>query len=128
MLFMRKPITETTLAIQILIGLVIIVLIYKFIDTNIIKWPLIIMTGGAFFYSILDDFRELKSNYLKHYLDNGEVPTLKDGIRNWAKAIFFLILFLVSLLFVFPDAADKYIFCRGLDEGKPSVASGCYDK
>jgi len=123
-----KQVSESSIALQIIIGLVIVILIYKFIDTKIIKWPLIIMTAGAFFYSISDDFRELKMNYLKHHLDTGEVPTLKDGIRNWLKAIFFLIIFIITLLFMFPDVADKYIFCRGLDEGKPSVASGCYDK
>jgi len=123
-----KQVSESSIALQIIIGLVIVILIYKFIDTKIIKWPLIIMTAGAFFYSISDDFRELKMNYLKHHLDTGEVPTLKDGIRNWLKAIFFLIIFIITLLFVFPNLADKYIFCRGLDEGKPSVASGCYDK
>jgi len=123
-----KQVSESSIALQIIIGLVIVILIYKFIDTKIIKWPLIIMTAGAFFYSISDDFRELKMNYLKHHLDTGEVPTLKDGIRNWLKAIFFLIIFIITLLFVFPDVADKYIFCRGLDEGKPSVASGCYDR
>jgi hypothetical protein len=123
-----KSVSESSIALQIIIGLVIVILIYKFIDTKIIKWPLIIMTAGAFFYSISDDFRELKMNYLKHHLDTGEVPTLKDGIRNWLKAIFFLIIFIITLLFMFPDVADKYIFCRGLDEGKPSVASGCYDK
>jgi hypothetical protein len=124
----KKSVSESSIALQIIIGLVIVILIYKFIDTKIIKWPLIIMTAGAFFYSISDDFRELKMNYLKHHLDTGEVPTLKDGIRNWLKAIFFLIIFIITLLFMFPDVADKYIFCRGLDEGKPSVASGCYDK
>jgi len=123
-----KQVSESSIALQIIIGLVIVILIYKFIDTKIIKWPLIIMTAGAFFYSISDDFRELKMNYLKHHLDTGEIPTLKDGIRNWLKAIFFLIIFIITLLFMFPDVADKYIFCRGLDEGKPSVASGCYDK
>ena len=123
-----KQVSESSIALQIILGLVIVILIYKFIDTKIIKWPLIIMTAGAFFYSISDDFRELKMNYLKHHLDTGEVPTLKDGIRNWLKAIFFLIIFIITLLFVFPDVADKYIFCRGLDEGKPSVASGCYDR
>jgi predicted membrane protein len=123
-----KSVSESSIALQIIIGLIIVILIYKFIDTKIIKWPLIIMTAGAFFYSISDDFRELKMNYLKHHLDTGEVPTLKDGIRNWLKAIFFLIIFIITLLFVFPNLADKYIFCRGLDEGKPSVASGCYDK
>ena len=124
----KKSVSESSIALQIIIGLVIVILIYKFIDTKIIKWPLIIMTAGAFFYSISDDFRELKMNYLKHHLDIGEVPTLKDGIRNWLKAIFFLIIFIITLLFVFPNLADKYIFCRGLDEGKPSVASGCYDR
>ena len=96
-----KSVSESSIALQIIIGLVIIILIYKFIDTKIFKWPLIIMIAGAFFYSILDDFKELKMNYLKHHLDTGEVPTIKDGIRNWIKAIFFLILFLISLFIVF---------------------------
>lgn len=100
-MYKDKSVSESSIALQIIIGLGIVVLIYKFIDTKIIKWPLIIMTAGAFFYSILDDFRELKMNYLKHHLETGEVPTAKDGIKNWAKAIFFLILFLISLLFVF---------------------------
>ena len=47
------------------------------------------------------------------------------AIEIWVGLI---ILFLISLLFVFPDLADKYIFCRGADEGKQPVSSGCYDK
>jgi hypothetical protein len=103
-----KSVSESSIALQIIIGLIIVILIYKFIDTKIIKWPLIIMIAGAFFYSILDDYRELKMNYLKHHLDTGEVPTLKDGIKNWLKAIFFLIIFIITFLFVFPDVADIF--------------------
>ena len=123
----NKIVSESSIARQIVIGLLILFLIYKFVDTKVIKWPLLIMTAGAFFYSVLEDYRELMKNYLKQYSETGKAPTLKDGIRNWAKAIFFLVLFLISILIFFPDLADKYIFCRGLDEGKPPVSSGCYD-
>jgi hypothetical protein len=37
-----KQVSESSIALQIIIGLVIVILIYKFIDTKIIKWPLII--------------------------------------------------------------------------------------
>ena len=95
----NKPISEAFLAIQILISLGIIYLIYNFIETGFIKWPIIIMVAGGTFYSVLDSINELKKYHLEDYLKTGKAPTLKDGIRNWLKAIFFLILFLISLYF-----------------------------
>jgi len=124
---MKKRQTETSIAIRIWLGLIIVFIIYKYIDTLIIKLPLMIFTGGAFFYSILDRFKEALRNDIEEASITGKIPTLKDGIRNWSKAIFFVILFLISLLLSFPDLADKYIFCRGADEGKQPVSSGCYD-
>ena len=41
--------------IPIIIGAIVLILIFKFIDTVWLKWFLAVMTGGAFFYSIYDD-------------------------------------------------------------------------
>ena len=127
LLDMKKRMTETSIAIEIWLGLIILFLIYKYIDTLIIKWPLMIFTGGAFFYGILETCKQVLINNIEEASITGKIPTLKDGIKNWSKAIFFVILFLISLLLSFPDLADKYIFCRGADEGKQPVSSGCYD-
>ena len=130
---------------------IIIFFILKFINIIWLKWVLLFFSGGGFCYSVYDVIAEyvhketgkaLKSEgRLKTDIKNDafnpndnyggmniNVPTLKEGIWNWAKAIFWVGLFLFSLKFSFPGLANKYIFCRGLEEGKPPVSSGCYDK
>ena len=100
---MKKFKPETSIAIQIWVGLIILFLIYKYIDTEIIKWPLLIMVGGAFFYSILDSFKEGYKKEMEEAIKTGIFPTKKDAIKNWSKAIFTLILFIIGLLLLFPD-------------------------
>ena len=41
--------------IQIIIGAIVLISIFEFVDTVWLKWFLAVMTGGAFFYSIYDD-------------------------------------------------------------------------
>jgi hypothetical protein len=99
---------------QLVVGGIIIILIIKFIDTTWLKWLLLIMSGGALFYSIYDDIAlhvqeeamkaVKKLDKQKAEIAKGtykiKVPTLKEGIWNWAKAIFWLGLFLLVLKFV----------------------------
>ena len=96
---------------QLVVGGIIIILIIKFIDTTWLKWLLLIMSGGALFYSIYDDIAlhvqeeamkaVKKLDKQKAEIAKGtykiKVPTLKEGIWNWAKAIFWLGLFLLAL-------------------------------
>ena len=100
---MKKFKPETSIAIQIWVGLIILFLIYKYIDTAIIKWPLLIMVGGAFFYSVLDGFKDAYKKEMEEAIKTGIFPTKKDAIKNWSKAIFTLILLIIGLLFLFPD-------------------------
>ena len=100
---MKKFKPETSIAIQIWVGLIILFLIYKYIDTAIIKWPLLIMVGGTFFYSILDTFKDAYKKEMEEAIKTGIFPTKKDAIKNWSKAIFTLILLIIGLLFLFPD-------------------------
>ncbi len=103
---------------RLVFGFIIIVLIIKFVDTTWLKWLLLIMSGGALFYSIYDDIalhvqkeaskavkklEKQKAEIAKGTYKGGmfiKVPTLKEGIWNWAKAIFWLSLFLLVLIFV----------------------------
>ena len=100
---------------QIVIGAIIIILIIKFIDTTWVRWLLLIMFSGGLFYSIYDDVNlhvqkeamkavekreKQKAEIAKGTYKGGmflKVPTLKEGIWNWAKAIFWLGLFLLML-------------------------------
>ena len=100
---------------QIVIGAIIIILIIKFIDTTWVRWLLLIMFSGGLFYSMYDDIvlhiqkettkavakrEKQKAEIAKGTYKGGmflKVPTLKEGIWNWAKAIFWLGLFLLML-------------------------------
>ena len=100
---------------QLVVGGIIIILIIKFVDTTWLKWLLLIMSGGALFYSIYDDIalhvqKETTKAVNKLEKQKAEIakgtyegdmfikdPTLKEGIWNWAKAIFWLGLFLLML-------------------------------
>ena len=100
---------------QIVIGAIIIILIIKFVDTTWLRWLLLIMFGGALYYSVQEDIalhvqkeamkaverrEKQKAEIAKGTYKGGmflKVPTLKEGIWNWAKAIFWLGLFLLML-------------------------------
>ena len=100
---------------RIVIGAIIIILIIKFVDTTWLRWLLLIMSGGGLFYSIYGDItlhvqketskvvarrEKQKAEIAKGTYKGGlflKVPTLKEGIWNWAKAIFWLGLFLLML-------------------------------
>jgi hypothetical protein len=100
---------------QIIIGAIIIILIIKFVDTTWLRWLLLIMFSGGLFYSIYDDVNlhvqkeamkavekreKQKAEIAKGTYKGGmflKVPTLKEGIWNWAKAFFWLGLFLLML-------------------------------
>ena len=40
---------------QVVIGAIIIILIIKFVDTTWLRWLLLIMFGGALYYSVKED-------------------------------------------------------------------------
>ena len=100
---------------RLVFGFIIIVLIIKNVDIVWLKWLLLIMSSGALFYSIYDDIalhvqketskvvakrEKQKAEIAKGTYKGGlflKVPTLKEGIWNWAKAIFWLGLFLLAL-------------------------------
>ena len=100
---------------QIVIGAIIIIAIIKFVDTTWLRWLLLIMFGGALYYSVKEDIalhvqkettkavakrEKQKAEIAKGTYKGGmflKVPTLKEGIWNWAKAIFWLGLFLLML-------------------------------
>ena len=95
---MKKLKPETSIAILAWVGLIILFLIYKYIDTAIIKWPLLIMVGGAFFYSVLDSFKDAHKKELEEAIKTGILPTKKGLIKKGSKAIFTLILFFWGLV------------------------------
>ena len=100
---------------RIVIGAIIIILIITFVDPTWLRWLLLIMFSGGLFYSIYDDIalhvqkettkvvekrEKQKAEIAKGTYKGGmflKVPTLKEGIWNWAKAIFWLGLFLLML-------------------------------
>ena len=100
---------------RIIIGAIIIILIIKFVDTTWLRWLILIMFSGGLFYSMYDDIalyvqkettkvvakrEKQKAEIAKGTYKGGmflKVPTLKEGIWNWAKAIFWLGLFLLML-------------------------------
>ena len=102
---------------QVVIGAIIIILIIKFVDTTWLRWLLLIMFGGALYYTVFEDIalhvnketmkavtklEKQKAEIAKGTYKGGmfmKVPTLKEGIWNWAKAIFWLGLFLLALKF-----------------------------
>ena len=100
---------------RIVIGAIIIILIIKLVDPTWLRWLLLIMFSGGLFYSIYGDIalhvqkettkvvekrEKQKAEIAKGTYKGGmflKVPTLKEGIWNWAKAIFWLGLFLLML-------------------------------
>ena len=102
---------------RIVIGAIIIILIIKFVDTTWLRWLILIMFSGGLFYSMYDDIalyvqkettkvvakrEKQKAEIAKGTYKGGmflKVPTLKEGIWNWAKALFWLGLFLLMLKF-----------------------------
>ena len=96
---------------SIVVAIIIIFIIYKYVNITWLKWILIIFTSGGFFYSIYDDValfihnettkalinldrlkKDIKDNKRDPKDDYGGLvmkePTLKDGLINWAKTIF----------------------------------------
>ena len=102
---------------QLVVGGIIIIGIIKFVDTTWLRWVLLIMSAGGLFYAVYDDIalhvqkeamkavkklEKQKAEIAKGTYKGGmfmKVPTLKEGIWNWAKAIFWLGLFLLMLKF-----------------------------
>ena len=102
---------------QLAMGGVFIIAIRVLIDTDWLQWLLIIMLVGGVFYSLYIQINEYvqketmkavekrekqKAEIAKGTYKGGmflKVPTLKEGIWNWAKAIFWLGLFLLALKF-----------------------------
>ena len=102
---------------QLVVAGIIIIGIIKFVDTTWLRWLLLIMFSGGLFYSMYDDIalhvqkettkavakrEKQKAEIAKGTYKGGmflKVPTLKEGIWNWAKAIFWLGLFLLMLKF-----------------------------
>ena len=100
---------------QLVVAGIIIIGIIKFVDTTWLRWLLLIMFGGALYYSVQEDIalhvqketmkavkkrEKQKAEIAKGTYKGGmflKVPTLKEGIWNWAKAIFWLGLFLLML-------------------------------
>ena len=100
---------------RVVIGGTIIILIIKFVDPTWLRWLLLIMFSGGLFYSMYDDIvlhiqkettkavakrEKQKAEIAKGTYKGGmflKVPTLKEGIWNWAKAFFWLGLFLLAL-------------------------------
>ena len=91
---------------QVVIGAIIIILIIKFVDTTWLRWLLLIMFGGALYYSVKEDIalhvqKEAMKAVEKREKQKAEIakgtykgrlflkmPTKKEAIWNWAKAIF----------------------------------------
>ena len=108
---------------SIVVAIIIIFIIYKYVNITWLKWILIIFTSGGFFYSIYDDValfihnettktlinldrlkKDIKDNKRDPKDDYGGLvmkePTLKDGLINWAKTIFWgLLLYLLIKYF-----------------------------
>ena len=100
---------------QLAMGGVFIIAIRVLIDTNWLQWLVIIMLVGGVLYSLYIQINEYvqkettkvvakrekqKAEIAKGTYKGGmflKVPTLKEGIWNWAKAFFWLGLFLLML-------------------------------
>ena len=67
---MKKVITKKWIIFQALIGIILLVLSYKYIDTAWIKWPFMIMLGGAFYYATKEDLAELFKQSLEEELED----------------------------------------------------------
>ena len=96
---------------QIAIGFIIIISIIKFVDTIWLKWLLLVMIGGALFYSVYDDLvLYLRKEFIKTLSKEKKIvtPTLKEGILNWAKATFWLCLCVGVWFYYFDHKENKH--------------------
>ena len=98
---------------RIVIGAIIIILIIKLVDPTWLRWLLLIMFSGGLYYSVKEDIalhvqkettkvvakrEKQKAEIAKGTYKGGlflKVPTLKEGIWNWAKTFFWLGLLLL---------------------------------
>ncbi len=62
--------TKKWIIFQALAGIIFLFLAYKYIDTAWIKWPFMIMLGGAFYYSTKEDLFELFKQNLEEEFEN----------------------------------------------------------
>ena len=62
--------TKKWIVFQALAGIIFLFLAYKYIDTAWIKWPFMIMLGGAFYYSTKEDLFELFKQNLEEEFEN----------------------------------------------------------
>ena len=69
---MKKIITKKWIFFQALIGITLLVLCYKYIDTVWIKWPLMIMLGGGFFYATKDDVTEYFNHSAQEFYEESK--------------------------------------------------------
>ena len=94
---------------------IFVISIRVLIDTNWLQWLVIIIFVLGFFYSFylqiceyvqkettkaVEKLEKQKAEIAKGNYKGGmyfEVPTLKEGIWNWTKALFWVGLFLLSL-------------------------------
>ena len=53
-----------------LVGIIFLILSYKYIDKAWIKWTFMIMLGGAFYYSTKEDLAELFKQSLEEDLED----------------------------------------------------------
>ena len=67
---MKKVITKKWIIFQALVGIIFLILSYKYIDTAWIKWPFMIMLGGAFYYSTKEDLAKLFKQSLEEDLED----------------------------------------------------------
>ena len=95
---------------EIAIGSLIIILIINFVDTTWLRWLLLIMFGGALFYSVYDDLvLYFKEELIKTLSKDKKlvVPTKKEAIWNWAKAIFWTCLCVGVWIYYFEHQESK---------------------
>ena len=100
---------------QVVIGAIIIILIIKFVDTTWLRWLLLIMFGGALYYSVKEDIalyvqkeamkavekREKQKAEIAKGTYKGGLFLNKEGIWNSVKAIFLLCLCVGVLIYYF---------------------------
>ena len=98
---------------RIVIGAIIIILIIKLVDPTWLRWLLLIMFSGGLYFLVKEDIalhvqkettkvvakrEKQKAEIAKGTYKGGmflKVPTLKEGIWNWAKTFFWLGLLLL---------------------------------
>ena len=68
--------TKKWIIFQALAGIIFLFLAYKYIDTAWIKWPFMIMLGGAFYYSTKEDLFELFKQNLEEEFENKDKKSM----------------------------------------------------